>query len=293
VRHVRVHAVSHRVAHRRVGRLHVHLQPQHHPTRFPPLHRRKQRLGLRHGAVATLALHPCHPLLTHLLHRRIIRIKHTRINQPLRTLGQLREIIRSVRDLVVAADLGVAKDPEIAHVLKNVVDVLILLFRGVGVVKPHAKFAFIALSDGLIDQSSLGVPDVEIPRRLGRETDDDGAVGLWVAGQVDVERPTIRLCAPARGDGGGVGGALAATRVEGVEGGGAGGLGGDEVVPTAQVGQRGRGGGGVAGAAELGEDWRGGEGAPDGDVGGGERAADQERAGLEVGVEALDGGGEA
>src|SRR5262249_45755343 len=86
--------------------------------------------------------------------------------------GPLIELFEVVRGVVQAVPL----EAEPAHVVHDVIDVLLLLLCRVGVVEPEVALSAVFLGGAEVEADRLGVADVQIAVRLGREAGLDAAL---------------------------------------------------------------------------------------------------------------------
>jgi len=189
-------AVEHRIAHIDVGRRHVDLGAQHHGAvgELAGFHAREQIEILRHRAVTVgtvpARLFQCAAILAHLLRREIVHIGQALVDELDREVVQGIEIIRG------PAHRAVPLETEPAHVILDGLRVFLALLLRVGVVEAQVAGALVILREAEVQADRLGVADVQITVRLGREARGDAPV--FAAGQIGFDDAADEV-----GDGGG------------------------------------------------------------------------------------------
>ena len=178
VRHV-PDAVRDEVAHARVRRVHVHLQTERRRALLvAPLEHLLELTETLLGA--SVAVRRGDFLLAGRLDLRgrlVVDVREPLLDQDERALEQLVEVVRGVRHLVRAK-------AEPADVLLDHLDELGVLLLGVGVVETDVALAAVVLREPEVQAHRLGVSDVQVAVRLGREASDDLAAGaLQVRGE--------------------------------------------------------------------------------------------------------------
>mmetsp|Transcript_11136 Transcript_11136/g.36658 ORF Transcript_11136/g.36658 Transcript_11136/m.36658 type:complete len:530 (-) Transcript_11136:70-1659(-) len=143
---------------------HVLLHPQRRaPLRpHPAAHLLEEPQRLRHGAVTPRRVGALLPGHLDLVARLVAHVGATELDELHRQLVQLLEIVARVRNLP-------GRPPHPAHNLLDVLDVLRLFGVGVGVVEAQVARAALLRRVPEVHVHSLGVPDVEVAVRLGRE----------------------------------------------------------------------------------------------------------------------------
>src|SRR5262245_57670321 len=87
-------------------------------------------------------------------------------------------------------------EAEPQHVLLDGVDVLLLFLGGIGVVKAQVAAAAELLRDAEVQADRLGVPDMQVSVRFGREAGDDGFVPLRIEVGLNDVADEVATCFP-------------------------------------------------------------------------------------------------
>ena len=118
-------------------------------------------------------------ILAHLLRRQVIHIGQALLDQLDCILVQLLEIIRC------PAHLAVPLEAQPAHILLDRLRIFLAFLFRVGVVEAQVAFAVVILRQAEIQADGLGMADMQIAVRLGREARDDALV--LAAGQIGID----------------------------------------------------------------------------------------------------------
>ena len=169
-------AVEHRVAHVDVAGRHVDLGPQHaHAVgEFAGAHAAEEVEVLLHAPVAERAV-PAGLGQRAAVHADVVPALVVDIGfaGPDQVLGPFVELLEIVGGVV---EVLAPVEAEPAHVGLDRVDIFLLLLGRVGVVEAQAAMPAEFLRDAEIQADRLGVADMEIAVRLGREARDHGLV---------------------------------------------------------------------------------------------------------------------
>mmetsp|Transcript_15555 Transcript_15555/g.39607 ORF Transcript_15555/g.39607 Transcript_15555/m.39607 type:complete len:576 (+) Transcript_15555:645-2372(+) len=166
-------AVRDEVVHVKVVVPHVHLHPERglsliHETQAHVLEELER---LRDGPVAPRAILLQRAVLRNLVARLVVHVGVARFYELHREGVQLIEVVARV-----SYPIWLPAHPR--NDLFDVVDVLRLLRGGIGVVETKATQAVVPLGHAEVHEHGLGVADVEVPIRLGREAGHDLAAGF-------------------------------------------------------------------------------------------------------------------
>ena len=162
------YAIERGVAHDEVGRGHVYLGAQHVLAvgELAGLHALKQIQTLLYGAVAVGAVYAGlgerAAILAHLFGRKVVHIGHALAYQ---VAGYLEQPVEEVGRIVEVRPLKAQP----AYVALYGIDELRVLLGGVGIVKTQVALAAVLFRYAEIYAQRLGVADVQIAVRLGRE----------------------------------------------------------------------------------------------------------------------------
>mmetsp|Transcript_20495 Transcript_20495/g.66555 ORF Transcript_20495/g.66555 Transcript_20495/m.66555 type:complete len:550 (-) Transcript_20495:685-2334(-) len=160
-----VAAKANRVAHARVRLLHVNLEPE--AALLAALgaldHLGPQSEVVLHAVVAVLRLHAVHALLAHRERLRVVDVSLALLEQLFAHLENLVKVVGGVRYYIPL-------DAQRLDVLHDVRDEILILLCRVCVIESNDELAFVVPCKVLVQERSLGVPDVQKAGRLGRET---------------------------------------------------------------------------------------------------------------------------
>ncbi len=171
-------AVERRVAQVDVGRRHVDLRAQHvRPVRELTRPHAREEIAVLSGAALAVRAVPSRlgegaAIGADVVGRQAVDVGLAVVDQPQRELEELLEVVRRVEELVGPVE------SEPAHVFHDRVDVLDVFLGRIGVVEAEMADAAVLLRQAEIQADALGVPDVQIPVRLGWEAGDDASVVL-------------------------------------------------------------------------------------------------------------------
>ena len=172
--------IQHGIAQIDVAGRHVDLGAQHAGAvrEFARLHAAKQIQVLLDGPVAKRTV------LTRFgqraafgpdfLLRLVVDVSEAVADQALRPQIELLEIVRGIEQIVAPV---IAKPPDVGL---NRIDVLLLFFRGVGVIEPQMAASGKFLRDAEIKRDRLGVADMQVAVRLRRKPGHDLLVSLCI-----------------------------------------------------------------------------------------------------------------
>ena len=168
-------AVEHGIAQVDVAARHVDLRAQHPGAfgEFARLHAAQQVQILCRRAVAEGAVRPrlCQRAAAgaHLFRRLVVDIGEAPFDQVFRPFVEPVEMVRGVEQMIAPVEA------EPAHVGLDGVDIELFFLQRVGVVEAQVAAPAELRGDAEIQADRLGVADMQIAVRLGREAGDDFA----------------------------------------------------------------------------------------------------------------------
>ena len=174
-------AIEDRIAQPDVRRRHVDLRAQGARAvgKFACFHAREQIEIFLHRTIAKRPLFAEPAIFVGLLRRHVADVGFAFAHELLREFVELIEIVGGVKRRAVEFELQILIRPAVdqpMHVGHDRIDVFGLFLGRVGVVHPHVADAAELVRDAEVEADRLGVADVEIAVRLGRETGVDARV---------------------------------------------------------------------------------------------------------------------
>jgi hypothetical protein len=176
VRHL-ADAIDRRVAQVDVARRHVDLRAYRLRAvlELARAHGAEQLQVLRHVAIAErrvlAALDQAAAVFAHGVRAQVVDVGDAELDQLLGAAVEHLEVVRGVAQVLVL-------EAEPVHVVLDRLDVLQILLRGIGIVEAEVAGAAELARDPEVEADALGVPDVQITVRLGREARRDAATVL-------------------------------------------------------------------------------------------------------------------
>ncbi len=171
-------AVEHRVAHVDIGRGHVDPGAKAAAAlgEFAGAHAREQVEVLLDASLAAGAIFSGFgqgaAVFADLVGRQVVDVGPPVLDQLHRPVVELLEVVGGVVEVLPPVEA------EPADVAYDRLDVFRLFLGGIGVIEAQVAAAAVLQGDGEIETDRLGVADVQVAVRLGREAGDDAAVVL-------------------------------------------------------------------------------------------------------------------